>query len=357
MKKNMAICWRLSLLVLILLTFSYKITDVYASSEKETLVFLTWADYMDPDLIKRFEEKFNTKLKQVYFESDEQREQKLALTSGQGYDLVVVSGAYVAAHTKRQWIAPLDFSQIPNIQHIAPRWRTAFPKTENYTVPYFWGTIGITYRKDLVSGEVNSWKQLFQPDESLRGKIGMFNDSKEVIGIALKALNYSINSKDRKELTEAEKLLITQKPFVKMYSTGDLVPKKVMVEGKVWMGMAYNGEALLLQERHPEIRFVVPEEGTGLWVDYLAVMQSSKKKELAMAFINFLNTPKNAAQLASFLNYATPNHAAEKFMPPEYLKNPLIYPNQEVLAKSEFFKKLSPRSERKRNLIFSKIVH
>ena len=120
--------------------------------------------------------------------------------------------------------------------------------------------------------------------------------------------------------------------------------------------MLYSGDALMVQEHHEDIEYVLPEEGGNIWVDYLVVLESSKNKDLALAFINFLNEPENAAQLAEFVYYATPNKAAEKLLPAEFLEDPVIYPSKEALAKSEFHNPLPPRAAKKRNLAVSKIL-
>ncbi|MEO5349056.1 MAG: spermidine/putrescine ABC transporter substrate-binding protein [Magnetococcus sp. YQC-3] len=326
-----------------------------AVAEKRTLSFLSWADYIDPELVKDFEKKFAVTVKEVFFETDEEREQKLAYTEGKGYDVVLVGGVFVSSYVKRGWGMPMDFAKMPMVNNIDPRWRKAFPQAEANAVPYFWGSLGIAYRKDLVPEKIHSWQQFFRPDPVFKGKIGMLNDSSEAIGMALMALKQSRNNTGDKELAEAEKLLLAQRPFVKTYSTPILTDKSPLVSGELWMTMSYNGDALTLQKFNPQIEYVVPDEGGGLWVDYLMVLQSSKQKDLAMAFINFLNEPENAARLASFLNYASPNEAAKKFLSAEHLNNPVIYPTQEVLSRSEFAEKMPPKSDRSRNLVFSNV--
>ncbi|MBF0461368.1 MAG: spermidine/putrescine ABC transporter substrate-binding protein [Magnetococcales bacterium] len=330
-------------------------TNAVAAAEKTTLSYLSWADYIDPDLVKDFEKKFDVIVKEVYFETDEEREQKLAYTDGKGYDVVLVGGLFVSSYVKRGWVTPMDFSKMPTIKNIDPRWRKAFPQAETNAVPYFWGTLGIAYRKDLVPENIHSWQQFFRPAPAFLGKIGMLNDSSEAIGMALMSLKNSRNNTDAKALAEAEKLLLSQRPYVKTYSTPILTNKSPLVTGELWMSMFYNGDALTLQKFSPQIEYVVPEEGGGLWVDYLMVLQSSKQKDLAMAFINFLNEPENAARLASYLNYASPNEAAKKFLSAEHLNNPVIYPSHEIVSRSEFAEKMPPRSDRDRNLVFSNV--
>jgi spermidine/putrescine transport system substrate-binding protein len=188
-----------------------------AGSTKQELVFLTWSEYMDPDIIKEFEEKFKAKVKNIYFETEDKREQLLSQTMGKGYDVILASGVNTLSYIRRNWLVPLNSDQIPNLKHIDPKWFSVNPKITAYGVPYLWGTLGIAYRKDFIKEEVTSWEQLFEPDEKLHGKILMINDARDAIGMALKYLGYSINSTNPEALAKAEALLLAQKPFVKKY--------------------------------------------------------------------------------------------------------------------------------------------
>ena len=324
---------------------------------KQELVFLTWSEYMDPDLIKEFEEKYKAKIKFVYFETEDKREQLLTLTMGKGYDVVLASGIKVESYIKRNWLVPLNSGRIPNIKHIDQKWLSANPKITAHAVPYLWGTLGIAYRKDLIKEEITSWRQLFEPVEKLRGKILMINDVRDAVGMALKSLDYSANSTSSEGLAKAEKLLMAQRPFVKRYGYHALTEDSGLVKGDFLMAMLYNGDALTLQDFSPHIGFSVPVEGTNIWCDFLMVMEASPRKDLAMSFINFLNEPENAARLAEYVNYASPNKAALKLLPKDHLEDPVIYPDKEVLDRSEFYKMLPPRVQKKYNTIFSKVLH
>lgn len=328
-----------------------------AQAAPQELVFLNWADYMDPELLAEFEKKHGVKVKQIYFEHDEARDNLLVQSDGRGYDLAIVNGGNMRAYRARGWLAPIGEQEIPNFRHLNPRWVGAFEAAEGYAVPYFWGTLGIGYRADLVGEPITSWKQLFRPAEALRGRIGMIGDPFDMLGMALKALGYSANSADPRELAEAERLLHDQKPFVRTYSYVSLSEESSLVTGEVVASMMYSGDALMVAEHHPEIVYVVPEEGGNIWVDYLVVMAGSSKKALAKTFINFLNEPENAARLAEFVYYATPNLAAERLLPREFLEDPTIYPSQSVLGRSEFYADLPPRAEKRRNTIFSGVAY
>ncbi len=327
-----------------------------AADNPKELVFLNWSDYMDSALIKEFEQKHGVKIRQAYFETDELREDMLLATNGAGYDLVVVNGPALHAYAKRNWLAPLDRANVPNLRHLDTKYLDAFPSAAGHAAPYFWGTTGIAYRKDKITKPVTSWKQLFQPAEALRGKIVMIKDSRDLIGMALKALGYSANSTDKKALAEAEQLLLAQKPYVKTYSYVSLAKDSVLVTGEAWMAMIYSGDALMLQEHHPDITYVVPEEGGNLWIDYLVVMRASTKQALARKFIDFLLEPKNAVRLAQFVYYATPNKTAEKMLPKDFLSDPVIYPSKDIVDKSESYTILPPRVLKKRNSIFSRVT-
>lgn len=344
-----------NLFIIIVLFVNFGIVT-HATEEKSELVFLNWDKYIDPELVKAFEAKFHVKLKPVYFETDETRTELLLTTDGKGYDVAIVADSHIASYVKRGWLAPIEKSKLPNLRHVDSQWLESLGQTKRYVVPYLWGTLGIVHRKDLIKEEITSWKQLYQPSSAFQGKIVMINDSGELIGLALKSLGYSPNSSKKKELDAAKKLLLAQKPYVRAYEYPDMGKDSKLVTGEIWMAMMYNGDALALKDEHPQIVFTVPEEGSMLWCDYLVVMAGSQKKKLAMDFINFLTEPQNAARLSEYLQFASPNKSAEKLLPKEHLKNPLIYPTPAVLANSELFKTKKARVRKKWNAIYSKVI-
>ncbi len=320
------------------------------------LRILTWSEYMDPAIVKEFEARYNARVHFSYFESDETRTDILLETEGVGYDMVMVNGISLASYHKRGWLAPLDETQIPNLKYIDARWKNAFAEAAGLAAPFFWGTMGIGYRSDLVDQPLTSWMDLLRPQEKLRGRIVMINSSRDLVGIAMQALGHSVNSTDPQQLAEAEALLLEQKPHVKSYSYVSLSKESALVSGEVVAAMMYSGDALMVQEFHEDIIYVVPEEGSNLWVDYWTVLQSSEQKSLAMQFINFINEPEIAARMAEYVYYATPNLAAEKLLPEDFLSNQSIYPGKEVMQRTEVYAPLPPRFIKKLNTAFSRII-
>lgn len=321
------------------------------STRAQSIKVYTWPDYMDPEIVREFEKYQDTTVEFSYFDSDEMRDQELAVTHGRGFDVLLVSRLQVPNYVKRGWLTPVTITDVPNRRHIDRRWSDTLGDVSDYAVANFWGTMGIGYRQDLLPEGLDSWAQLLQPGEMLRNRLIMPAFTRELVAMAMKTEGLSINTSDETMIINAGRRLLEQKPLVRRYGYPLLDEKSDLVTGKAWAGAFYNGDLLTLQAHNDNIRFVIPEEGTILWADYLTVAQSSASKELAFAFIDFLNEPQIAARQARFTNLATPNAAARNHMPREYLNNSTIYPNEQTLERSEFLEVLPPRSQKQVNVI------
>lgn len=328
-----------------------------AATSAETLTLFNWEEYMDPGLLEAFQAETGVEVREVYYQTDELKNETLLNTNGgQGFDLIIGSGFSFRSYAQQGWLAPIDPEALRHFGDIDPRWQREYPVVGKHAIPYFWGTVGIAYRSDKVTGPVSSWMDLFRPKPELKGRIVMIRDGLDTVSLALKALGYSLATDDPAAIADAESLLREQRPFVLEYGYIDLTEDSSLINGEAWMAMAYNGDALALQDKDPRIAFTVPNEGTNLWIDYIAVLRASRRQELAFRFIEFINRPANAARLAEYVYYATPNKAAEKLLAAEYLGNPAIYPPEEVLAKSETYSTIGPRQLRARNRAFARIV-
>ena len=204
---------------------------------------------------------------------------------------------------------------------------------------------------------LSRWSEFFSPAEPLHGRISLMRSSRDVFGMALKSLGHSVNSGDREAMRAAAALLQRQKPYVRSYEYVSLGPESALVTGDVHAAMMYSGDALMLQEHHPDIVYVVPEEGSNLWVDYFVILRSSPRQALAARFLDFINRPANAARNAEFVYYATPNAAARPLMSREYLDNEVIHPDAVVLGRSESYGELPPRTQKTLNSEFALLVH
>ena len=347
---------KISLLLSVVCLFAIFVSAPALSKNNKELIFLTWSEYMDPDLVSEFEKIYDAKVKMVYFETDDMRDDFLVQTEGRGYDLILSSGVAIEKYKKYGWLNKITKTNVPNIKYIDKKWYDLFESSKDFSVPYLWGTTGIGYRKDLVKENIVSWRSLFEPSEHLRGKVLMIKNSQDSIGMALKFLGYSANSENPDEIKLASTLLRKQKPFVSDYSYLNIDKSSALVTGDVAMAMIYNGDAFALNEIDKNIEYVLPEEGGNIWVDYILLSKYSKNTKLAYQFLDFINEPLNAVRLAEYVYYATPNKAAEKLLPAEFLQNPVIYPTKSSLTKSEVYRTLSPRTVKLRNQIFSNIL-
>lgn len=333
-------------------------TTLSAPNKASTVLTLyNWSEYVDDKIIKSFETLHNIKIHQVFYETDALKDEYLISTNGgEGLDIIIGSEVSFKTYIKQGWLASLDLEKVPNAKHVSPRWSAVSPSLSAHSLPYLWGTVGIAYRKDKVQEAVSSWLDLFRPRPELKGKIIMIDDSRDTLGLALKALGYSTNSTKINELISAEKLLRNQHPYVSKYSYINLSKESSLVKGDTWMTMVYNGDGITLQNIHPDISFVVPDEGTNLWIDHIAVLQQSKNKHLAFQFINYINQPKNAAQIATTLNFASPNAGAQEFLDKSFLEDTAIYPSIGILNKSESLAEFSPKEQKTRNEVYMRVI-
>ncbi|MFT7052506.1 MAG: spermidine/putrescine transport system substrate-binding protein [Psychromonas sp.] len=334
------------------------IYGVAAESTKPTaeLTFLTWEEYIDKDMVAKFEAKYKAKVNFVYFASDDARNEMLTTSGVGGYDLILLDSVNIPLYKKLNWVTAFNHNNAPNLNNVKLPALSNLDQQDQSCAAYSWGTTGIAYRKDLVSEPMTSWKQLFAPAPELQGKILMSTLSQESVGMALKYLGYSLNSSNRQEIEEARQLLLTQAPAVAGYSAVAAEAKKSkLVLGEVSATLTYSSDALMLKELNPQIEYVLPKEGGVIWSDFICLAAEANNPELAHRFINFINQPEQAANNALFIYAATPNSEAEKLLPAEFLNNPIIYPNKAAVAQSETHKVLSPRTVKKHNSIMNEL--
>lgn len=317
---------------------------------------MTWEEYISQEVVSQFEAEYKAKVNFIYFESDDARDEMMINMPSNRYDLILLDKTNIPMYKKLDWISTFNTNLAPNISYAQ---LPEFSNSENNNqicTPYSWGTAGIAYRKDLVTEPIISWKQLYTPVAELQGKILMSSLSKEVVGFALKSLGYSMSSSNRQELEEARQLLLAQSSVIAGYSPVAAVSaKSKLVTGEVSAVLTYSGDALMLKELSPQIEYTLPVEGGGIWADFICLSAKTKNPELAHKFIDFINRPRQAANNALYIFSATPNSEAEKLLPDEFLNNPIIYPSKALVAQSETYSMLSPRTMKKHNAIMREL--
>lgn len=327
------------------------------AADLPVLRIYNWPTYMDTELAAEFGRRHNVRVNETFFESDTDRDRYLTDSNGAGFDLVVVDAALVPAYRERGWLAPIGESRVPGLARMGAKWRGGSAEaTATHAFPYSWGTVGISYRADLVNTVPNSWLYLFKPDAANCGKVQVFGNTRELVGAALKAGGDSANSTDPLAYQRAERLLRAQKPCVASYLTAMTEPDSPLVTGSVSAAMTYSVDSVILRRFNPNIRFVLPREGGLMFTDYLVVLASSTQKELAYAFLQFLSEPANAARLASAIKTATPNVPGQALLPASIQNDKTIYPAEADVKTAEQIQRPSTAIMSKVNQIFAKIV-
>ena len=292
-----------------------------------------WDTYIGEDTIPAFEDATGTSVNYDLFADNAELFARFR-EGNPGYDVIVPTNDFVERMIQADMLQELDHSRIPNFANIEPTFQDAsFDPGRTFSLPYMWGTIGIGYRKSAVAEVPTSWRWLFDSD-AYSGRVAILSEPSTVIGLALKYLGYSFNSTNRDEVDEAVELLISAKPHIKAFAPDN--GQDLLLSGEVDLVMEWNGDILQVMAEDDDLSYVVPDEGGMIWQDCLCIPKDAPNLDNAYAFLNFVHEPEINAEIAAFINYATPNGAAKALMDPSYVENPAIFPPEAVVARCEF---------------------
>ncbi len=336
MKKSLA--WTLILALLVLATGCGPDRGGGRQGLAKELHIYNWAEYIDPEIYADFEKEFGVKVIEDTFASNEDLLAKIQ-AGATGYDLIVPSDYMVAIMIELDLLAPLNYDNIPNFQNISAKFKDPpYDPGNKYSVPYQWGTTGIGYDTNLIAEPPDSWAYLFDPQLAApyAGRMSMLNDSRETIGAALKYLGYSLNSTDEKQLEEAKQLLIRQKQWVATYDSEGF--EDLLAAGETVIAHGFSGDFFKAATEAEQVGYVIPREGATIWTDNLCIPKTAPSPYTAEVFINYLLRPEVAAKVTNFTWFASPNQAAAKYIDPEILGDPAIYPPPEIMDKLEFIR-------------------
>lgn len=304
-----------------------------------TLTIFNWGEYIDSELIAQFEKEFGVKVIYETFDSNEAMMTKIK-QGGTGYDIAVPSEYMMEKMKEEDLLVPLNHSLLPNLKNIDPYFLDlAFDPNNKFSVPYFWGTVGIVYNPNLVNGlTFESWDDLWNP--ALKEQVFLVDGAREVMGMGLNSLGYSLNSKNNSELRRATDHLLELSPNVKAIIGDEITP--LMVNNEAAVALTWSGQAADMMWENEELDFAVPKEGSNLWFDNMVIPKTSKNIEGAHAFINFMLDAEVAAQNADYVGYSTPNLVAMDLMDEEVISDTRFYPLKEQRDVLEVSKNLGP---------------
>ena len=321
--------------LLLALFLALPLAGCRAEETERTINVYNWGEYIDESILEEFEEETGIHVNYKTFASNEMLYSAIK-GGGNNYDVIFPSDYMVARMQEEGMLRELDYSKIPNAANIDPRYlNPAYDPEQKYSIPYMWGTTGIIYNTTMVDEAPTCWMDLFTTE--LKGQVLIFDNPRDCIGLALKALGYSFNTTNKDEIAEAADLLIRQKEegIVQAYVMDQIFDK--MINNEAAIGTYYAGDYLTMVEENPDLAFVQPEEGSNLFVDAMCIPTCSKNYEDALAFINFLCRDDIVLRNCEETGYSSPSVTAMELMDEEMASDPIAYPGEDILDKAETF--------------------
>lgn len=284
------------------------------------VIVYNWGEYIDPETLRMFEEETGIKVIYDEFETNESMYPKVE-SGAVAYDIACPSDYMISRMIQNGMLSEINYDHIPNAKkNIGAQYyeqSRGFDPENKYTVPYCWGTVGILYNKTMVEEPITRWAQLW--DEKYADNILMQDSVRDAFMVAEKLNGHSMNTLDAGELEAAKNLLIEQKPLVQAYVVDQVRDK--MIGGEAAIGVIYSGEAIYTQKENPDLVYVVPEEGTNVWIDSWVILKNAPNKENAEKFIDFMCREDIALMNFEYITYSTPNVAARELIEDEDIKN------------------------------------
>lgn len=318
------------------------------------VIVYNWGEYLDPEILNMFTEETGIEVIYDEYETNETMYPKIE-TGAAEYDLVCPSDYMIQKMIEKDLLAEINFDNIPNIRNIDPNFMqqsTEFDPGNKYSVPHCVGTVGILYNKTMVDEPIDSWNVLW--DERYADSILMQDSVRDAFMVALKRLGYSMNSSDEQELIEARDSLIEQKPLTQAYVVDQVRDK--MIGNEAAIGVIYSGEAIYAQNENPDLEYVIPKEGTNVWIDSWCILKNAPNKENAEKFINFLCRPEIALMNFEYITYSIPNIEGRKLIEDEAIRNSEIaFPDLSQYEQLETFRYLGSETEKIYNAFWKEI--
>lgn len=322
------------ILVIAILSFILIVATGCSSEKQQTLNILNYDIYMDKTLLNEFEIENNIKIKYDTYSTPEEMYIK-AKAGASNYDLIISSEYMIERMINEGMVNKLNFDNIPNYKYIDESFKNQpYDPNNEYAVPYFWGTLGILYNKTAVDVSSDSWSILWDANHDKR--IIMMDSQRDAFGAALKLLGYSMNTVNENELDEAKALLLEQRPLVMTYIT-DGAPD-LMINEEADMALVWSGEAVSAMAENENLDFVIPKEGSNIWIDAMFIPSNTENQELAEKFIDFLCSTDSTLRNIDEVWYSTVHTEAIQQVDEELLSNPAFNIPQDDIEKMEMFR-------------------
>ncbi len=315
--------------LLVLLLF-----PLWALAARQEVYVFNWSEYIDPDVLKQFEEETGIKVNYSTYDSNEAMFAKLKILQKNGYDVAFPSTYFVDRMRRLNMLKPLDRSKLTNLGTMNPQLLNKPYDPDNaYSTPYMWGSSAIGINSKVIDpATITSWNDLWNP--AYKGKVLLMDDVREVFAMALRSLGLSGNDTDPEHIRQAYEKLKLLKDNVKVYNSDS--PRQPFLNNEVTIGQIWGGEVYQANEENPDIRLIYPKEGAIFWVDSMVIPSSARNIDNAHAFINFMMRPDIAKKNCEYVGYATANSKAQEMLEDKTRNHKAVYPDKEDLDRGEF---------------------
>jgi spermidine/putrescine transport system substrate-binding protein len=289
----------------------------------DKIVVSNWDGYMPKDMADQFRQATGHELEVTFHATNEEIMGKVTASQGQGYDVLFVSAPFAQALYALGIADTIISSKVPNLKNLYPEAQNLKHDPGNlFSVPYAWGTTGLCYRSDLMKSEPASWNDLLKPADDIKGKTTMLATDRWLLAAGMLSKGYSVNETDKAKLEDVKNVLIEAKKTLLAYDDTTFYSK--LVSGEAVMVQAWDGWCNYGITENKAIKYMIPKEGSDLWVDTMVIMKNAKSKDAAHAFVNFVLEAGSGKWVAENILYKVPNKAAMESLDKALIET---YPN------------------------------
>ncbi|MDF0552954.1 spermidine/putrescine ABC transporter substrate-binding protein [Kamptonema sp. UHCC 0994] len=316
----------------------WRLADVQSApivkSASNKLYIYTWSGYTDEALINRFAEKTGIQVIADVFDSNEGMLARIQAGGGGAYSIIYPSDYMVLQMSKLGLLTELDHSLLAGLDRLIKKFQSpVYDPGNRYSVPFAWGTTGLIYNTEQINGKIEDWDYLWNNQKKLSKRMTLLNDLREVMGVSLRMLGYSLNTTNADEIKKAYEKLAQLKPDLASFNTDAWRPQ--ILAGDLKVAMCFSSDANEVIPENNKLQYVVPKSGSSLWTDTLVIPKSAPNPEAAYKWINFMLQGDIAASIIERLSFATPSQEAFELLPPEVRENEILFPSEETLKTCE----------------------
>lgn len=335
MKKLMNLALAILIIIALLCYGQYYLTKSNRNNYDQQLYVYNWGEYIDPQVIEDFENIYNIDVIYETYDSNETLYAKLKNNNSR-YDVVFPSEYMVDKMNQENMLLELDHNKLTNLKDIDPRLMNV--SSGNVSVPYFWGTVGIVYDTTKTDLTFDSWNDLWDP--SLKDQVILVDSAREVMGVSLQSLGFSINTIDQQQLKWAQDKLFNLRANVKAIIGDEIL--QILPAGEATAAIAWSGSAKAMIEENKNLAYAIPKEGTNIWVDSAVIPKTCENIDGAHKFINYLMDADVSKLNSEYVGYSTTNLKTQEMFKEEKTFDPLFYPDKDMTKYYEFYHNLSP---------------